>query len=311
MDVNYELYKVFYHVAKSLSFSDAAAELFISQSAVSQSVKVLERRLGQTLFLRSTKKVALTKEGEILFQHVEPAINLISKGENQLMSTTESGGIQFRIAASDTICRYFLVPFFKQFHRQFPDVHIKVINATSSGCAALLDSNQADMIITNSPNSALNNSMHITAIREFHDVFIADRTAYPYEQEELSLRTLSGFPILMLDKHSTTSVFLHEQFLKQSIELAPAIELSSNDLLIDLAAIGLGIAFVPDFCFQPSRGDGLYVLRIKEKMPARKLVAAYDESLPLTEPARYFLQLLQHSGSQTSEKGQNHGQYLI
>jgi len=70
MDVNYELYKVFYHVARSLSFSDAAQELFISQSAVSQSIKVLERRLGQTLFTRSTKKVSLTKEGEIFVNEI-------------------------------------------------------------------------------------------------------------------------------------------------------------------------------------------------------------------------------------------------
>ena len=110
MDVNYELYKVFYHVAKSLSFSDAAQELFISQSAVSQSIKVLERRLGQTLFTRSTKKVSLTKEGEILFKHIEPAINLIVKGEGQLLSAKESGGVQLRIAAN-TGLRWFYRPY--------------------------------------------------------------------------------------------------------------------------------------------------------------------------------------------------------
>ena len=69
MDINYELYKVFFHVARTLSFSEAAGELFISQSAVSQSIKVLEKRLDVTLFTRSTKRVSLTKEGEILFKH--------------------------------------------------------------------------------------------------------------------------------------------------------------------------------------------------------------------------------------------------
>ena len=81
MDINYELYKVFYHVAKSLSFSDAAENLFISQSAVSQSIKTLEKRLNQPLFIRSTKRVALTKEGELLLKHIEPAINLITRGK--------------------------------------------------------------------------------------------------------------------------------------------------------------------------------------------------------------------------------------
>ena len=56
MDINYELYKVFYYVATTLSFSEASRQLYISQSAVSQSVKVLEKKLGKQLFLRSTKR---------------------------------------------------------------------------------------------------------------------------------------------------------------------------------------------------------------------------------------------------------------
>lgn len=292
MDVNYELYKVFYHVAKSLSFSDAAQELFISQSAVSQSVKVLERRLGQTLFTRSTKKVSLTKEGEILFKHIEPAINLIVKGEGQLLSAKESGGVQLRIASSDTICRYYLVPYLNEFHKKYPDVHIKIINASSQQCASYLEGNRVDLIITNSPNPALNNVMTITTIKEFRDVFVADKTAYPLEDKQLTLRELSALPILMLEKNSTTSVFLHEQFLSHSIDLAPAIEISSNDLLIDLASIGLGIAFVPDFCVTGHIPENLFALKIKEEIPTRKLVTAYDSALPLAEPAKFLLELM-------------------
>ena len=110
MDINYELYKVFYYVAISLSFSDASKQLFISQSAVSQSVKVLEKKLGITLFIRSTKRVQLTPEGETLLRHIEPAMNLIKRGEAQIMEASNLGGGQLRIGASDTICRYYLVP---------------------------------------------------------------------------------------------------------------------------------------------------------------------------------------------------------
>ena len=88
MDINYELYKVFYCVATTLSFSDASRQLFISQSAVSQSVKTLERKLGQPLFARSTKKVQLTPAGQILLKHIEPAIHLIHRGEDQLALST-------------------------------------------------------------------------------------------------------------------------------------------------------------------------------------------------------------------------------
>ena len=108
----------------------------------------------------------------------------------------------------------------------------------------------------------------------------------------MTLKELSELPLLMLEKHATTSVFLHEQFLSHSIDLAPAIELSSNDLLVDLAAIGLGIAFIPDYCKSASAPDNLYIVKTKEKFPSRKLVAAYDAGLPLTEPAKFFLNLL-------------------
>ncbi|MDF2513677.1 MAG: hypothetical protein K0S76_3215 [Herbinix sp.] len=289
MDINYELYKVFYHVAKSLSFSDAADNLYISQSAVSQSIKTLEKRLNQTLFIRSTKRVALTKEGELLLKHIEPAINLISRGENQLCADPKSG-VQLRIGASDTICRYYLVPYLNNFHKKYPNIHIKVTNGTSLQCANLLERNEVDVIVTNSPNSALNNMMEIIPVKEFRDIFIANPEAYPLTDHPVTLPELQQFPILMLDKRSTTSIFLHNLFLENSLDLVPSVELSSNDLLIDLAKIGLGVAFIPDFCVQST--DDLSIIDITTDIPARLLVAAYNKDIPISDAAKYFIDSL-------------------
>jgi DNA-binding transcriptional LysR family regulator len=291
MDINYELYKVFYYVAKTLSFSEAAGSLFISQSAVSQSIKVLETNLGQTLFIRSTKKVALTKEGELLFKHIEPAINLISRGENQLLEAAALGESQLRLGASDTICRYYLVPFLEDFHRKYPEIHIKVTNGTSFQCAKMLESNEVDIVVTNSPNSALVNSMYIEPILEFQDVFIGNADFFKLKEEPYTLEALLEFPILMLTKHSTTSEFLHNLFLQHSLDLVPAIELSSNDLLIDLAKIGLGIAFIPDFCLKDAHSK-LVKIKVQEELPTRKLVAAYNGNIPLSSAAKYFIEQL-------------------
>lgn len=289
MDINYELYKVFYQVAKSLSFSDAADTLFISQSAVSQSIKTLEKRLNQTLFIRSTKRVALTKEGELLLKHIEPAINLISRGENQLCADPKSG-VQLRIGASDTICRYYLVPFLNNFHKKYPNIHIKVTNGTSHQCAKLLERNEVDVIVTNSPNSALNNMMQIIPVKEFRDIFIANEEAFPLTDHPITLQELQQYPILMLDKRSTTSIFLHNLFLENSLDLVPAIELSSNDLLIDLAKIGLGVAFIPDFCVKEL--ENLAVINITQDIPSRMLVAAYNNDIPISDAAKYFIESL-------------------
>ena len=290
MDINYELYKVFYHVAVTLSFSEASKQLFISQSAVSQSIKVLERKLNQPLFIRSTKRVQLTPEGEILLKHIEPAMNLIRKGENQLLEANTLNGGQLRIGASDTICRYYLVDYLKQFHLAYPNVHIKVTNQTSIECAHLLENGQVDFIVTNYPNSGLSNTQNVRMIYEFRDVFVANRDYFPLEGK-ISLQKLQDYPILMLDRKSTTSEFLHRMFQRCQLDLVPEIELSSNDLLIDLARIGLGIAFVPDFCI-PREDSQLYVLDLEESLPARQMVVAYNENLPISQAARQFMDML-------------------
>lgn len=291
MDINYELYKVFYHVAITLSFSEASKQLFISQSAVSQSIKVLEKKLNQTLFIRSTKRVQLTPEGEILLKHIEPAMNLIKKGENQLLEANTLNGGQLRIGASDTICRYYLIPHLNQFHKMYPNVHIKVMNQTSIECAKLLENGQVDFIITNFPNSALSNSLNTRIINEFCDVFVAHKDYFPLQSKKVSLRELQTYPILMLDRKSTTSEFLHHMFQKYQLDLVPEIELSSNDLLIDLARIGLGIAFVPDFCI-PDNDKDLFVVKLDEKLPGRQMVVAFNENLPISQAAKQFMDML-------------------
>ena len=287
MDINYELYKVFYYVASSLSFSEASKQLYISQSAVSQSIKALEKKLDQVLFIRSTKKVQLTPEGEILLRHVEPAMNLIKRGENQLLESNSIGG-QIRIGASDTICRYFLVPYLERFHRSFPASHIKVTNQTSNKCVDLLENGQVDLIFINYPNNYINQLSTVKKIKTFQDVFVANDSFSHLKGQKLSYQELLKQPILMLDRKSTTSEFLHTLFQQHQLDLVPEIELSSNDLLIDLAKIGLGIAFIPDYCLSRD-SEGLFIVETKEELPKRQLLIAYNDRIPMSRSVQAFL----------------------
>lgn len=287
MDINYELYKVFFHVASARSFSEASKNLFISQSAVSQSIKTLERKLDKTLFIRNTKNVQLTPDGELLLSHIEPAIRLIQKGELQLVDKDLKGG-QIRIGASDTICRYFLVSYIERFHKEFPNVHIKVTNSTSIGCVNLLQKGQVDFIVVNHPNSHLGHLYQTQVIKEFHDVFIANPSFSHLKEKTISFKELLEHPLLLLDQNSTTSEFLHRLFQSHQLDLVPEAELNSNDLLIDLARIGLGIACVPDYCI-PAPCTDLFIVKTKEELPTRSLVTAYDPRLPLSDTVSAFL----------------------
>ena len=161
-------------------------------------------------------------------------------------------------------------------------------NSTSIGCVDLLENGQADLIVVNYPNSRLTNLVHRKPLRTFQDVFVASRRFFDLENVSLSLKDLQNYPILMLDRKSTTSEYLHQLFQQHQLDLVPEIELSSNDLLLDLASIGLGIAFVPDF-FLDGKSQDLFRLNIREELPGRQLVLAYQEQIPLPQAAAEFI----------------------
>ena len=185
----------------------------------------------------------------------------------------------------------FLVPYLKEFHKKFPSVPIKVTNATSLGCVDLLEQGKVDIAVTNCPNVRLNQSYIRKMVLDFTDVFIANPSYFNLKQQELSFRDLTKYPLLMLDNKSTTSEFMHNLFLSHQLELIPEIELSSNDLLIDLARIGLGIACIPDYCLK-HESKYLFILKTLEPLPRRQLAVSVNPNLPILTSTEEFLNLL-------------------
>ena len=293
MDINFELYKVFYHVAKQLNFSEAAQHLYISQSAVSQSIKLLETKLNCQLFLRHTKQVRLTQEGESLYRHIEQAYHFIKSGEKNIhqIQLLEEGEV--RIGASDTICKYHLLPFIKEFHHQYPKIRIHITNRTSPVCIELLKKGQVDLAVVNLPEESLETSFQVNHLAKVHYAFIAGEAFTDLKNREVSLKELEQYPVLTLEKNTTTRSLLDAFLLQNHIDITPEIEISSIDLLIEFAKIGLGISFVmQDSLKGIFPRDDLFQLNIKEKLPQRNLGVLSHTNLPVPIAASRFLELL-------------------
>ena len=137
--------------------------------------------------------------------------------------------------------------------------------------------------MTNFPNTHLNHAYIQKTVCNFSDVFVANPAYFDFEDQEIPFEQLQQYPIMMLDRNSTTSEFLHNLFLQHQLELLPQVELSSNDLL--------GIAFIPDFCLSRDNSD-LIVLHTKEKMPTRQIVVSANTTLPVSASTEEFLKLL-------------------
>ncbi|MCT4604668.1 MAG: LysR family transcriptional regulator [Marinisporobacter sp.] len=293
MNINFELYKVFYYVAKYLSFSRAAHELYISQSAVSQSIKLLEEKLHSKLFLRHTKKVNLTSEGNLLFKHIEQAFNFIKAGERSLEETHSLEKGTVKIGASDTICKYYLLPYFKKFHQMYPEIKIHVTNRPSPICAELLKKGNVDLSIINLPFEKNYTDLSYKEIKEVQDVFIAGENFKSLQGKILSLKELENYPFLSLQKNSTTRSFFENFIQKYKVNITPEFELGSIDLLIELTKIGLGISFVTlDTIKEALDKKEIFILNLKEKTPQRSIGVLTHEKVPLPIAAQKFMALL-------------------
>lgn len=293
MDINFELYKVFYYVAKNLSFSIAANELYISQSAVSQAIKLLEEKLNDKLFVRSTKQVHLSPAGILLFTHIEQAFLFIKLGERNIneLHSLEQG--ELKIGASDTICKYYLLPYFKQFTELYPKIKINVTNRPSPICTELLTKGLVDISVVNLRSDHSYHNMTISKRKVLHDVFIASSAFDHLRGRHLTLQDIAALPLLTLEKNTTTRCFLDAIFAKENILYQPEIQLGSVDLLIELVKIGLGIAFVSrEYVQKELANNQLFTLTLTTEIPPRELGIITFDCLPVPLAAQKFIELL-------------------
>ena len=284
-----DLYSLFYQVGKAGSFSKAAKELFITQSAISQGIKKLEDELNVTLFWRGSKGISLTHEGEVLMSHISPAMDKIAEGERELrkMSTLESG--RLIIGAGDTISKHYLLPYLEIFHHKCPEIKIEVINRTSASVIKLLHEGRVDIGFVSSKTDSP--GITFKKCLDAHDTFVASENHFPeLKGKTFSLKEISKLPLLMLEDHSAGRVYVNEFFKSNGVTLKPDIELGSHDLLVSFAKAGLGIAGVTEeFCSM----EGLFKLDMPP-IPKRDICVAYLGSCPPPLAALRFIELIEN-----------------
>jgi DNA-binding transcriptional LysR family regulator len=291
MDVNFELYKIFYHAAKYKNFSDAAKKLFISQSAVSQAIKNLEEKMGSRLFYRKSRSVELTQEGQLLYTHVEQAYNFIKTAESKISQMQNMDCGEVRIGVSDTICKYYLISYLGKFTEMYPKIKIQVVNRTSSQIIGALKNGLIDFGIATLPVNE--DGFDIIEFIEVEDIFVA---SYKYDKlmdRPISLSELIKYPLLTLPRNSTTRVNLDSLLKTMNLSITPEIVLESVDLLIEFAKLGLGVSHVLKVsALEAIEKQELFEVKVKEELPLRKLGIISMENVPLSNAADKFIRHL-------------------
>ena len=298
MAVKLELYRVFKEVAETGNISVAAKNLYISQSAVSQSIKQLESALQARLFARSPRGVALTIEGQMLYQYVRSALGLIATGEDKLSQAQQLLLGTLVIGASDTVTSWFLTPYLDEFHRQHPGIRLKIVSGRSAKVLSMLKSGAVDIAFASSPADSAVEGWPCFAT---HSVFVA-AADYPCDFGHVySLAEIAAFPLILLERKASSRLYLEKYFLQNGQRLHPEIELGARSLLVDLAAIGFGVAGVTEeFVHEELSKGRLRKLATDFEIPPRSVDLCVLRDVPLTPAAQRFADFVKDSLSQRS-----------
>ena len=294
MSVKLELYRVFKEVAEAGNITAAAQTLFISQSAVSQSIKQLEAELQTRLFARNSRGVTLTADGRMLYEYVRSAMGLLETGEEKLSQSRDLQMGHLTIGASDTVTSQFLLPYLDRFHRQYLAIHIQIISGRSHKVLGLLQSGKVDIAFASTPQEGA--SLETFPCLATHSIFVAG-AEYPCDFDHVyTLEEIARFPLILLERKASSRLYLEKYFLQNGLHLNPEIELGARSLLVDLAAIGFGVAGVTEeFVRRELESGRLRKLRTSFDIPPRSVDLCVLRDVPLTSAAQRFSDFIRES----------------
>jgi DNA-binding transcriptional LysR family regulator len=291
MKIKLDPYRIFNQVALEKSLSGAAKKLYISQPAVSQIITQLENDLNIRLFTRTPKGVVLTKEGELLFEYVNAGINLIEKGEKRLADSKNLYEGELRIGVGDTIARYYLIDYLERFNKVYHQVRLKIINRTTMELTGLLKSGEIDIAVLNLPIG--DSSLETIPTSKIQDVLVAGKEYSYLKSKTLELEDLQNMPLIMLDNRSKSREYVEDFLASLGIGISPEIELGSHDLLLELARIGLGLAFVvKEYSGPYIDNEDLFQIETSIIIPARHVGICHLKDVSMSPAADKFVEIL-------------------
>ena len=279
MNINFELYRIFYVVANNRNITKASEELNISQPAISKSIKNLEDQLGGALFTRTKRGVILTEEGKEFYKYIKQAIEYINNAESKFtdLINLETGCI--KIGISTTLTKEFLLPYLEEFHSLYPKINIQIDTNLTSNLIPKLRNGLVDIVILNITDNDYDKDIEIVKCKKVTDCFVVNDKYKDLLNKEISIKDLNKYPLILQSKKSNTRIFLDDLARKYNVTLKPNIELASYNLVVEFSKIGLGIGYVTkDYIKDELKNSKLYELKTKEKIPSRYIGFALSKN---------------------------------
>jgi DNA-binding transcriptional LysR family regulator len=283
MDNQLSLYHVFNCVAELGNISQAAKLLYVSQPAVSKAISSLEKSMSLTLFIRNSRGVKLTKEGEILYQYTKEAFNILRQGEEKLKHIRELGVGELRIGVSSTLCKYILLPYLNRFIKTYPHIKITIESQSTIHTLKQLDTGSLDIGLVARPSNQ--RLYEFLALYKIEDIFVATSEYLDNLQiREMKEDIFTSSNLMLLDGENMSRMHIENYFMENNINPQHILEVSSMDLLIEFAKTGLGVACViKEFVKDELSNGQLVQIPLEKPINKREVGFCYSKTAFLSD----------------------------
>ncbi|WP_178626124.1 LysR substrate-binding domain-containing protein [Frisingicoccus sp.] len=294
MEQHLSLYRIFYTVANTGNISQAAKQLYNSQPAISKSISRLEESLGIVLFSRSSRGVTMTEEGRILYEHVRTAFEAIDAGEEQIRRMTALNIGSLHIGASNTLCKFVLLPYLQSFIEAYPHIKILISCLSSNQTLTQMDSGKIDIGLVAHPGSL--RTLDFYSLGTIQDIFVAS-PAYlknlDLKPEEIhsGRQLFERATLMLLDKQNMTRQYIDDYLTTNHLQTHHTIETTSMELLIEFAKIGLGVGCViKEFVLEELKNGQLIEIPLDIPIHQREIGFTYIKKRQQEKAVRHFIE---------------------
>ena len=294
MKTSLEYYRTFYYVATLQNMGKAASLLCLSAPSVTKTIQILEQQLDCQLFVRSKKGVTLTPEGQALYERVNPAFNLLMRGEEEIELLNSLARGLVTIGVNEASNKYFLLPVvIQKFRSMYPGVRVKIVHISSYDIKDSIDSGRIDFAVAGIPQSGIG-ELDVRDLFVAHNIAIAGPNYDFLTGRKLSLTELSQYPLVFVSNDFSIRDYYLQIYAKQGLEFVPDIETPSLDIQLQAVQLGLGYSYVPDLYVNKHINDGSILkldLDIEQPTSCSVCLSTY-KNRQLSKAAQTFVDIL-------------------
>lgn len=243
MNTDLELYRVFCQVVKYKNISKTAESMYLSQSAVTQSIQKLESMLGGNVFYRNKKGVELTEEGRNLYEYIKDSIETMSNAENIFSKYINLEKGKIRIGGGNSIINSLILNPMLEFINKYPDVDISINSGITDSLIQKLANGELDLVVLNLPFE-LNkySNIEVFSLKKLKYCFFCSKN-YAKKNNIKDLENIEKCKFILPKMYSSKSKILNDYVKDNNIEINSNYEVSSTSIMKKMVINNVGIGF--------------------------------------------------------------------